>query len=82
MQYRILDKEEVEPGCWGGDTFQTVTIDSPTYLQWLLAKFLGNGGQLKRVQVQHIIQAASGAYAREADALVICAGLGARFLGT
>jgi D-amino-acid oxidase len=64
-----------------GDTFQTITIDTPIYLQWLTAKFLGNGGQLKRVQVQHIIQAATGAHAKEAEAVVVCAGLGARFLG-
>jgi D-aspartate oxidase len=81
IQHRILEKSELVPGTAGGETFKTITIDVPTYLQWLMAKFLGNGGQLKRVQVQHIAQAAAGSHAREADAVVVCAGLGSRFLG-
>jgi len=80
-EYRALDKSELASNSVEGDTFQTITIDTPIYLQWLTAKFLGNGGQLKRVQVQHIIQAATGAHAKEAEAVVVCAGLGARFLG-
>jgi len=79
--FRVLDKSELVPGTVGGEAFKTLTIDIPTYLQWLMAKFLGNGGQLKRVQVQHIVQAAAGSHAREADAVVICTGLGSRFLG-
>jgi len=69
------------PGSVSGETFKSITIDVPIYLQWLMAKFLGSGGQLKRVQVQHILQAATGAHAREADAVVVCTGLGSRFLG-
>jgi D-amino-acid oxidase len=81
IQYRKLEKHELVPGACGGLTFKTVTIDTPVYLQWLMAKFLGSGGQLKRVQVQHIMQAATGAHAREADGVVVCTGLGSRFLG-
>jgi len=80
-EHRHLNEDELAPDCKGGEAFMTITIDTPVYLQWLMAKFLGSGGQLKRVQVQHILQAAAGAHAREADAVVVCAGLGARFLG-
>jgi len=80
-EYRKLTQDELPSGCKAGETFRTVTIDVPVYLQWLMATFLGRGGQLKRVQLQHVIQAATGAHAREADAVVACAGLGARFLG-
>ena len=68
---------------------QTVTIDIPVYLNYLLSRFLAAGGSIVRGTVQHISQIIEGGTqifgAKNAssavDAVVVCAGLGARFLG-
>lgn len=44
-------------------------------------RFLGRGGQVRRVHVQHIDQVLHGAWSPVPDALVVCAGIGARCLG-
>lgn len=65
-----------------GSTFKTITIDTAAYLPLLLARFLSRGGQIRRTSVQHIDQVLTGAWGTPIpDALVICAGIGARFLG-
>jgi D-amino-acid oxidase len=73
-----------------GISFQTITIDVPVYLSYLLSRLLAAGASIARGTVQHIDQLAEGgAYpftgARESprppDAIIICAGLGARTLG-
>jgi hypothetical protein len=59
-----------------------VTIDPATYLPFLLARFLGRGGQIRRVHVQHTDQVLQGAWGIPVpDALVLCPGIGARSLG-
>ncbi|KAI0305167.1 D-amino-acid oxidase [Multifurca ochricompacta] len=71
-------------------TFSALNINTPTYLPYLLARFLGCGGHIIRACVQHITQVLEGgveAFAdnrsggKPIDGLVICAGLGARTLG-
>ena len=72
-----------------GIRFQTVTIDTPVYLNYLLSRFLAAGGSILRGTVQHVSQVIEGGTrifgAKNAssavDAIVVCAGLGARFLG-
>ena len=77
-----------------GFSFETVTIDVPKYLNHLLTRFLEKGGTLTRGHVQHIdqvLEAGSAPFKKDAstygsvfhppDAVVVCVGLGARFLG-
>ena len=68
----------------------TLTIDTPAYCNYLLSRFLARGGTIVRSAVQHISQIAEGGAqvfvpgrARQVpvDAIVVCAGLGARTLG-
>ena len=81
-QFRYLSKEELPPDVLGGVRFTTVTIDIPVYLNYLLARFLSHPhGKIVRATVQHVDQIILGSFCLPPDALVICAGLGARTLG-
>jgi len=63
-------------------SFTTVSIDTPVYLSYLLARFLSKGGSIIKSSLQHISQVLEGALTPfKPDALVVCAGIGARFLG-
>jgi glycine/D-amino acid oxidase-like deaminating enzyme len=65
-----------------GVKFETITIDVPNYLLHLLDRFKSQGGIIKRASVQHISQVLDGGFAlSKPEALVVCAGLGARNLG-
>ncbi|KIJ29642.1 hypothetical protein M422DRAFT_235200 [Sphaerobolus stellatus SS14] len=80
--FRTLAQEELIAPATCGVSFKTVTIDTAAYLPLLLARFLSRGGQVRRTYVQHIDQVLQGAWGMPIpDALVVCAGLGARFLG-
>jgi D-aspartate oxidase len=69
--------------------FRTVTIDPPTYLKYLLSRFLTAGGSIHRGTLQHLSQVIEGGTrlfdakntSPGVDAIVVCAGLGARSLG-
>ncbi|CAE6466883.1 unnamed protein product [Rhizoctonia solani] len=62
--------------------FETLTIDTSVYLPYLLSTFLGKGGRILRTRVGHVSQVAQGAFTPfKPDAIVVCAGLGARTLG-
>ena len=69
-----------------------MTIDVPRYLNYLLTRFLEKGGTAIRGFVQHIdqvLEAGSAPFTDNVstdgsagpDAVVVCVGLGARFLG-
>ena len=69
-----------------------MTIDIPKYLNYLLTHFLEKGGTLIRGCVQHIdqvLEAGSAPFKSDVsterlagpDAVIVCVGLGARFLG-
>lgn len=69
-----------------------MTIDVPKYLNYLLKRFLEKGGTIIRGHVQHIdqvLEAGSAPFKDDfsseglagPDAVVVCVGLGARFLG-
>jgi D-aspartate oxidase/D-amino-acid oxidase len=71
-------------------TFTTITIDIPIYLDFLLAAFLAQGGRVLRGSVTHIYQVLEGGTSLfpggsnldpKPDAVIVCVGLGARFLG-
>lgn len=82
-KFRYLEGNELLHGAKSGVSFTTLTIDTPIYLNFLLARFLSLGGRTQRAALQHISQAVEGAYTGGAvpDALIVCAGIGARTLG-
>ncbi|KIP11903.1 hypothetical protein PHLGIDRAFT_63002 [Phlebiopsis gigantea 11061_1 CR5-6] len=78
------------PDAKTGVQFTTLTIDTPAYCNYLLARLLARGGRTVRASVQHVQQLAEGgahvftpgrARSVPVDALVVCPGLGARTLG-
>jgi glycine/D-amino acid oxidase-like deaminating enzyme len=81
-QHKPLSKEDLLPTSISGVSFTTVTIDTPVYLSYLLARLLSRGGSIVRASIQHISQVIEGAFtSARPDAVVVCAGLGARSLG-
>ncbi|GJJ06493.1 hypothetical protein Clacol_000685 [Clathrus columnatus] len=80
--FRMLEATELVLGSKSGVGFMTITIDTAAYLPLLLARFLSRGGQIRRVQIQHIDQVLNGGWKTPIpDLLVVCAGIGARSLG-
>ncbi|KAI0251943.1 nucleotide-binding domain-containing protein [Lactifluus subvellereus] len=78
------------PEAMSAVSFSALNINTPAYLPYLLARFLKCGGRIVRTFVQHIVQVLEGGVEtftntnsgiQPVDALVICAGLGARTLG-
>ena len=81
VQYQLARTGLIE-GTVLGTSFTTVTIDIPAYLSYLLARFLAKGGSIIRSSLQHISQVLEGGLTPfKPDGLVVCAGIGARFLG-
>ncbi|CAE6463510.1 unnamed protein product [Rhizoctonia solani] len=81
-EFRELGKTELTQGADSGMAFNTITIDTPVYLPYLLSTFLGKGGAVVRAKVMHVSQVAQGAFtSAKPDAIVVCAGIGARSLG-
>lgn len=81
--FRRLGPTELRPGCTSGITFSTLTINTSLYLPYLLSRLRRIGGKVQRCIIQHINQVSEGAFTDgvSPDALVVCAGLGARSLG-
>ncbi|KAH9849568.1 D-amino-acid oxidase [Lenzites betulinus] len=88
--FKKLAGDELVAGALVGTSFKTVTIDTPTYLPYLLSRFIARGGNIVRGEIQHISQVIEGgpdlflrgkASPEPVDALVVCSGLGARSLG-
>lgn len=81
FQYQLLRTGLLE-GTVLATSFTTVSIDTPAYLPYLLARFLAKGGNIIRSSLQHISQVIEGGLTPfKPDALVVCAGIGARSLG-
>ena len=78
-----MAQDELITGAVSGVSFNTLTIDMPVYLLYLLRKFQEGGGKSVRAAIHHIAQLAEGTYSEGVvpKAIVICAGLGARLLG-
>lgn len=88
--FTVLTEAALVPGAQTGVSFTTVTFDAPRYVGYLLARFVARGGTPVHGSVQHVAELAEGgpglfargrASAAPVDALVVCAGLGARTLG-
>ncbi|KAF5383266.1 hypothetical protein D9615_005065 [Tricholomella constricta] len=87
--YKVLAPETLPTGIVHGSSFSTLTIDTPKYLAYLAARLVSAGGQLVRGSVQHIDQVLEGGAGiftpnrtpARPDAVVVCTGLGTRFLG-
>ena len=91
-KFKGISGQNLFPNVVSGFTFETVTIVVPKYLNYLLRRFLEKGGTLIRGYVQHIdqvLEADSAPFKDDIstegpagpDAVVVCVGLGARFLG-
>ncbi|KAG5643697.1 hypothetical protein DXG03_009746 [Asterophora parasitica] len=90
--FKVLAQEALPEGIVHGSTFSTLTIDTPNYLPYLARRLVAAGGQLVRGSVQHIDQVLEGGAGifletngtktpQRPDAVVVCTGLGTRFLG-
>ncbi|KAH7332845.1 D-aspartate oxidase [Rhizoctonia solani] len=81
-EFRELGREELVQDADSGVAFNTLTIDTSIYLPYLFSTFLGKGGSVVRTRIMHISQVAQGSYtSTKPDAIVVCAGIGARTLG-
>jgi D-amino-acid oxidase len=60
LQFEYIPDDALAPETQSGIKFSTITIDTPVYLNWLLARFLAAGGRVVRGAVQHIAQLAEG----------------------
>ncbi|OSD08812.1 D-amino-acid oxidase [Trametes coccinea BRFM310] len=88
--FKQLSGDALLGGAISGSSFTTLTIDTPAYTAYLLARFISRGGTIVRGAVQHISQVIEGgpnlfrsgkSSSEPVDALVVCPGLGARTLG-
>ncbi|KAG1741529.1 uncharacterized protein EDB91DRAFT_1328892 [Suillus paluster] len=87
--FKYLEINELRGPAKMGFSFSTVSMNTPVYLNWLLSSFLAKNGIIVRASLQHISQLLergtspfTGAQLhRDVDALVVCAGIGARTLG-
>ncbi|PPQ74276.1 hypothetical protein CVT26_003900 [Gymnopilus dilepis] len=74
--FQPVPKDELPAGIHTGFSFESVTIDVPVYLKYLLQQFLAKGGSVDLKQIEHIDKLLDGP-----DAVVVCTGLGSRTLG-
>lgn len=78
------------PGAQSGYSYTTYSLEPALYINFLLARFLANGGTVVRGDVKHISQVVEGGVdlftrgttaTTPVDAVVVCVGVGARTLG-
>ncbi|KAG8815673.1 hypothetical protein FRC20_002983 [Serendipita sp. 405] len=80
--YEPISEKELPSFAKSGCKFETITIDTPNYLLHLMKTFKSKGGNVVRACVQHISQVVDGGFGLpKPDAVVVCAGIGARTLG-
>ncbi|KAJ3732582.1 FAD dependent oxidoreductase [Lentinula guzmanii] len=90
--FRQLRPDELVSGASQGFACTAITFDIPRYLPYLLARFTSGGGTIVRGAVGHIqqvLEGGAGIFANPnssrkyspPDAVILCVGLGARFLG-
>ncbi|KAF7300704.1 Nuclear export factor [Mycena chlorophos] len=89
-QFTKIPADELPADCAEGISFDTLTIDSPVYLNYLMSRFCAAGGAVVRGTVQHIAQIAEGGAGvfsgrhkglAPPAAVIVCVGLGARTMG-
>ncbi|KIY48481.1 nucleotide-binding domain-containing protein [Fistulina hepatica ATCC 64428] len=86
--FKVTEKSALTEGSVAGVSFETITIETPRYLNYLMSRFLARGGTVVRGSVHHIanvIEGGAQVYAGRKpvapDAVVVCVGIGARQLG-
>ncbi|RDB30564.1 D-amino-acid oxidase [Hypsizygus marmoreus] len=88
--HKVIPKELLPPGVLSGASFSSLTMDTPKYLQYLASRLTAAGGKIIRATVQHLNQVVEGgesAFSAEKnppsppDAVLVCTGIGSRFLG-
>lgn len=81
--FRILEKHEFpSDDIVAGFTYDTVTISTTLYLNYLLQKIFKLGGTLKRKEIKHINEAYDLHHSgSKADLIINATGLQAKFLG-
>ncbi|KAJ3008456.1 hypothetical protein HKX48_008511 [Thoreauomyces humboldtii] len=78
-KYKRLDKSSLPAKCQFGISYETVCINVPKYLLWLLTTFKGQGGTVVQRDVKHVDELIDAEDA--APVLINCTGYGARKLG-
>jgi D-amino-acid oxidase len=73
--FRDLQATELPPQCAGGFTYSVPVIDTTAYLAYLASRLEASGGTRRVRRVRSLEEALA-----EADAVIHCAGLGAREL--
>jgi glycine/D-amino acid oxidase-like deaminating enzyme len=58
-----------------------LTIDTPRYLPYLSNLFQSMGGRIVQQQIQHISQLQPPIVPQPVSVIIVCAGIGARYLG-
>lgn len=76
-EFRMLEPTELPHGFEFGYSYQTVTINVPKYLRWMLEQFQLGGGQLVVKSLTDIGEVMT----NNVDLVVNCTGYGARYLG-
>ncbi|KAI0724847.1 D-amino-acid oxidase [Fomitopsis betulina] len=83
-------EDSLFPDAKSGYSYTTYSVEPALYVNYLLSRFLANGGTVVRGDVKHINQIIEGgvdlftngtAATASVDAVVVCAGVGARTLG-
>jgi D-amino-acid oxidase len=72
----LHDTIDVPPGYDGGWAFTAPVVEMPVYLTWLAGRVLAAGGSITRLNLQGLPRTGDGG----PDAVVDCAGIGAKFL--
>ncbi|KAJ3068911.1 hypothetical protein HK102_007038, partial [Quaeritorhiza haematococci] len=76
-KYSHMSAESLPSGKTFGIQYETVCINVPKYMHWLLTSFKSMGGILEHRSVSHIDELFEG----DVDAVVNCSGFGALYLG-
>ncbi len=80
--FRMLKEDELVLGTKQGVSFDTVTIDTSQYLPYIFNLFTSLGGRIIRANIQHVSQLIPPLIpGAPVDGVILCVGLGARFLG-
>ncbi|ERS99603.1 hypothetical protein HMPREF1624_02963 [Sporothrix schenckii ATCC 58251] len=79
--YRSLEPAEIPGGYDFGATFQSICINVPLYLQWLVGQCLQHGVNFRRQCLAHLNDAWTGPGVSSRTIVVNCTGLGAATLG-
>lgn len=69
--FRFAGPDELPAGYPGGYVFETVLVEMPLYLPYLMQRFRARGGHIEQRQVRSLAEPAT-----QADVVVNCAGLG------